>query len=269
MNTDKYFDTIEQYFEGQMSAKEEAAFEAEMERNPALKSSVENYEIADDAIELLVENNLRAELNDLRQVSSSKHMNSSNPEKKATAKVFQMKGLIRKLSIAASIALVVGFFAFQFMGSQYANDSLMSANYGEVNFSSVRGDSSDAVSNSELALKEATSAWNKQNYDRVIELVETIPPTDGYFAKAQYLLAHSFYQKGAYKKAQTAFETVATQQNEKYTEKAQWYAILAGIGANESETNIKNKLDVIIADEGHDFEQKAKNLKADLDSFWR
>lgn len=269
MNTDKYFDTIEQYFEGQMSPQEAADFEAEIERNPALKTSVENYEIANDAIELLVEKNLRAELEEWQQEADTDQIKPLLKGEKNEAKVFKMRTLVRNLSIAASVALVIGFFTFQMLGNQYSNENLMSTNYGEINFSTIRGENPDAASNSELVLEEATTAWANNNYDRAIELVEGISPTDEYFAKAQYILGHSFYQKGEFKKAQTAFETTATQQNEKYTEKAQWYEILAAIGANESELIINNKLDSIIADKGHAFEQKALDLKADLNSFWR
>ena len=37
----------------------------------SLKTSIGNYKIANDAIELLIENSLRAELNDLRQAEQS------------------------------------------------------------------------------------------------------------------------------------------------------------------------------------------------------
>lgn len=261
MNTEKYFDTIEKYFEGQMSAAEAATFEAEMAKNPALKATAENYQIADEAIEVLIESSLRAELKDLRQAGQQATKNE--------AKVVKMKPWLRHLSIAASVALLVGFFTFQYMGNQYSNQQLMQANYGDVSFSTLRGVNPDNADNAQLVLEEATAAWEADNYERVIELVQGIPTTDDYYAKAQYMLGHSLYQQGDYKNASVAFDTTVAQEDEKYTDNAQWYAILSAIGADESMPSIQERLEVIIADTGHGFEQQARDLREDLGSFWR
>lgn len=269
MNTEKYFDAIEKYFEGQMSATEAATFEAEMAKNPALKATVENYQIADEAIEVLIESSLRAELKDLRQAGQQTEITDTSQTTKKEAKVINMRPWIRNLSIAASVALLVGFFTFQYMDNQYSNEQLMQANYGEVNFSTLRGVNPDNVDNAQLVLEEATAAWEAENYERVIELVQGIPMTDDYYAKAQYMLGHSLYQQGDYKNATIAFDSTVAQEDEKYTDNAQWYAILSAIGADEAMSSIQERLEAIISDTGHGFEQQARDLRQDLGSFWR
>jgi len=54
---------IEKYLNGTLSQQEILLFEQKIERTPVLKEAIINYKIANDAIELMIEDKTRALLN--------------------------------------------------------------------------------------------------------------------------------------------------------------------------------------------------------------
>lgn len=264
MNTEKYFDRIEQYFAGEMNAAEERAFEAEMETNSELKETVEGYHLADEALELLIGDNLRNELQEWGQEAAGAKVVSIQKEQKREAKVISLRSYASRFAMAASVLLLIGFFTFQFMGSQYSNESLRTAYYENPDFSQlgIRGDD-------EFSLDDAYTALKANDLDKGMSLLQEIPADNNFYAEAQYRLGEVYLVKKEYKNAIKAFDNVVTTGHTSFVEDAEWNKIVAYLGTDNLNDDFHITLDNIVNDDGHAHYKKAKKLKEELGSFWR
>ena len=256
-------DKIEKYLNGEMTSQDEAQFDAEIEQNPELAAAVDNFGVANDAIELLIEDNLRAELNNLKaeesgsQASNVVSINKNKP-------VARMRSLRSYLAAAASVALLLGFFGMNWAGDNYSDTALGEEMYSGYDLPNVR-----SGNNTLHPFSEGLTAFQNKNYNQAVQFFKGIVVDDPRYAEAQFYLGHALLESDYYGEAATQFEKVASLNDVRYTENAEWYQIVAQLSSGETTTNFDTLLTKITVDKDHTFNKQAIELQSKLNSFWR
>lgn len=251
----KYTERIEAYLIGELSPQARADLEQAMKQDPALQAEFDNREMAHTAIDILIEDDLRATLRALEAKKDTPIV--AAPE--ATVRTMN-KGRSRRLfllSVAAGIVLLVGFFGLQFFGGSGTPSNQLAMDYYERPSFEQRGQVEF------FRLENGLAVMRENDYKAAIPFFDSIPEGDDYYVGAQYNRAHALYLLHDFEAAQAGFSVAAKGGDSRYTEKAAWYELLSCFAAKK-ETGCKALLDAIIRDEGHSYYQKAKDLKSKL-----
>ena len=123
------FNQIEAYLSGEMTETEATAFDKAVASNAELAAAVDRHLLAHDAIEVMIEDNLRAEMKDwsaAENKNKAAKIHQISQKKGSSGKV---RRLFYSLAAAASVAIVVGFFGLQFSNTNYSNTALSAGAY--------------------------------------------------------------------------------------------------------------------------------------------
>lgn len=254
---------IEKYVNGEMSASEEKAFDAAIEQDATLATAVDNFGVANDAIELLIEDNLRTELDNLRAEESAESANNVVSINKSKP-VARMRSLRRYLAMAASVALLLGFFGMNWAGSNYSDAALGEGIYSGYDMPNVR-----SGGNTLHPFSEGITAYNAGDYAKAIPFFQGIVVDDPRYAEAQFYLGHALLKNKDFSSAATQFKKVQTLNDVRYTENAEWYQIVAQLSAEQTNDEFYTLLNKITNDSNHTFNSQAVDLQGKLNSFWR
>lgn len=251
---EKVFEKIEAYFEGTMNETESLAFEKELDNDTTLASIMDRHQMANDALEVLIEDNLRSEL---------KAMAGDEKIKPIATRQKGIRRYLAPLAIAASVVLLVGFFSVIQMNA-HSNESILNRHYTAYEMPMVRSGGSTQP------LTEGVKAYQAKDYEAAINYFGNIPIEAPLYTKAQFYLGQAFYQNQQYEQALMPFGEIANSDDLELNEKADWYALLAGLAAKqENTTDFKNRLNRIATDKDHSFQNQAQTIQQDLESFWR
>lgn len=254
------FNKIEAYLSGDMPESEATRFDQEIAQNTVLAAAVDRHLVAQDAIEVMIEKNLRSEMETWRKEEKQEATVHTIGQKKQTATV---RSLAYRFAAAASVALLVGFFALQFSSNNYSNAALSESAYN-YDFSNARSTSS--IQNT---LTPGLKAYENGNYTEAIQYFQNIPTTDGNYTEALFYLGHSHYQNKNHTAAITAFQQVIATKDIRYTEAAEWFQIVNTLATDKLDANFNSLLDKIADDGGHTYHHNALELRNQLNSFWR
>jgi len=262
MDISLYIERIEQHETGAMNAAERSAFEAELAGNADLRQAQALYIQANEVLEQGLENKLRHQLQDWASETAQVPMTAT----KTPAKVVSMQSTWMRMAIAASVALLIGWFGFQWAGSQYSDQALYSGNYEKPNDSVFRA----GGAGEEHPLQTGYDAMKANNMEAAATFFSSVLTDNDYFSEAQYYLGHANLQQQKYDAAITAFNQCKARSSSKFKEKAEWNLLLAYIAVGKTgDTEFKTLLDETANDPAHSYQLKAKELKRDLGSFWR
>ena len=257
---ERILDKIETYLNGEMTAQEEKAFDLEIEQNPELAKAVNNFGVANDAIELLIEDNLRKELNQFKSEEAASNKVVSINKNKPQAK---MRSLRSYLAAAASVAVLLGFFGMNWADNNYSNAALSKSFYEEgYNISNVRSGNGDTNT-----LSEGLTAYEAGSFNQAITFFQSVQEGNPRYQEAQFYLANAFFENNNFSDASKQFQKIIDTGDVRYMENAEWYKILAQLAAGE--TVNQSLLNKIAADNDHIFNNKAIALQSKLNSFWR
>jgi TolA-binding protein len=261
MNAERYIERIEQYLEGEMSQAERAAFEAEIDENAELRQTMAAYDGSLSVIEQSIENNLRDQL----QAWAAEDKAAQPAASSSGAKIVSMRTMALRWAAAASILLVIGWFALVQTGKGLSDEALFAAQYDLPQAqAALRGDAA------EHPLASGAAAFDAGDFQTAQTLFEQISEQDEYYAEAQYLLGHIALQQKDYDRAIAGFNRAAERRDPKVSEKAAWNTLLAYIAAKRTdESNFKTLLAQIAGDAGHSYQQQAKTLQSQLADFRR
>lgn len=259
METQK-FDQIEAYLSGDMNETAAAAFDKKVANNPVLAAAVDRHLLAHDAIEIMIEENLRAEMKNWSGTENKSAKIHQIGQAKGGGKV---RRLFYSLAAAASVAIVVGFFGLQFSTNNYSNAALSEGAY-HFDFSTTR-----STNTTESPLAPGLKAYEAANFTEAIQYFQNIAPTNPQYKEAQFYLGHSLYQNKDYNKATNVFQTVITANDIHYKEAAEWYQIVSYLAAKKQDNNFTTLLNQLVIDEGHTYHNNAVELNNKLNSFWR
>ena len=247
-------DKIEAYLNGQLDAGTEAAFEREIEQNPDLARAVDNFGVANDALEVLIADNLREEMKSWSGEQKTTNVVSINRNRRSR---------MRYWAAAASVALVLGFFGLNIFSNGFSNDVLGRDFYENYEVSGLR--SARAADN---PLATGLSAYAEKDFAAAAEVFRGVPAADDRYEEAQFLLGHTLMEQRDYAAAADQFGRVIEQNDVRYRETAEWNQLLAWLHLDRTDATFQARLQKIVADPAHSKNAEAVQLNERLNSFW-
>ena len=247
-------DKMDALFRGTLSESEEQSLRTEIETNSELKAEFNLRKVEHEAMNLLVEDDLRSNFEIWE--------NEKDVKKPIKTKVISLKRLIIPISLAASFLLIIGFFIIQ--SNDYSNE-LLAARYYTPDFSTLRsiGDEDpDAFVNVENILKNKIV----DRYPELEQALKNIPTQNLNYTKGQFYLGHLYYDQNNNSKAISAFDKAL--ENTELKDDAQWFKALALLKNGITE-EAKTILSEIGNNPNHKHVTRAKGVLNDMDSFWR
>ena len=200
-----YFEQIEDYLEKRLDRKSLEAFSQAIRNDPTLKEAVIKEKMANRAIELNGEEELRGMLNSVK----AKHGPIKIPEElepPKEPKIKQMntnKSVFSKLAgaVAAIVIIGAGWFLIKNASSENiaATNKIYSQYIQDPNSAGTKsGDTWEAAPELNDGVAELVKF---QNFDEAIKKFKTIPENSADYISAQYYLAHAYLKKEDYTSA--------------------------------------------------------------------
>lgn len=250
-------DSIEQYLNNELNEEERRTLESNLEKDDTLSQAFQTRKLAHDAIEMIIEDNLRDQLRQLEE----EHQASSETEGKVVSMKTNRRFIMRYIAAAASVAILIGAFFFIQTGNQLTDEEVLANFYERPSFSSERG--VKGASNEDInPLKAGLDALDVADYSTAIDSLGAVSEGNAYYISAQYYLGHALYLNGDFEQAMDAFDDVIGNGDIQFIENAQWYALLSCLNA---EASCKERIDTILSDEEHFFYQKAVELSNQIE----
>jgi len=263
MKIELYIERMEQYETGTMTAAERAVFESELATNAALRQALALFQQTNEVIEQGIENSLRSQLRTWKEeVVVETPMTVT---KSSGGRVVRMRSTWVRLAVAASIALLVGWFGVRWAHSQYADEALFAAQYEKPTDSSFRSGSA-----ADRPLQPGLDAWSAGDLNKAMLFFSNISPDDDHYAEAEYYLGHVALQQQQYDLAIAAFGLSAQHGPSKFKEKAEWNRVLAYLAAGHTQyPEFQAFLGQIADNPAHSYQAQAGVLQGKLTSVWR
>ena len=257
MNEESTYQQIQDYLEGNLEAAARTAFEAAMQDNPELKKAVDLQRLSMEAIELVIADSLRADLQAWQAEAEQKDTTSGGGQ------IRTLRQRILPLSIAATVLLVIGFFASTYLAQPYDNDALASSYYQNDLLQRVRGSRSASL------LQDGMNLYESGDYAGAIASMEEVS-NPALLAEAAYAIGHSHYQLGDYEQAMQDFLQVTASQDPRFAEKAEFFYLLAALAADQTEqADFTRVLEQILNNESHLYHKRTVELNQKLHHFFR
>lgn len=267
----KNFDKIEAYLAGELSAAEAKAFDAQIAADEALSLEIDQHTIAHDAIEVLIEEDLRNQLQQLKAEEATAAtaetkvvpLAPTSTEKVVSMQPRKRRSLFPRLAAAASVAILLGFFGLQYNAT--SNDTLLDTYYtGDDMGVNIRGGN---VTQTPLA--DGATAFNAKKYTKATDFYKSVPSTSERYNEAQFYVGHSLYKNAQFAEAAAQYGKVAAIGDIRYTDKAEWYQVLSLLANDQLDTTFNTVLNKIKTDTNHSYHQKAQELNSSLNSTMR
>ena len=249
------FDRIEAYLFGQMSAEENAGFEREIAENADLAAEVEHQRLEHRAMELLLREELRANLNTWKAEKEA----LAAPAAGTGAKVVSMgsnRRLLYRIAAAASVLLIIGFFSRQFFAG--ANHEQLALQYFAGSETGYRG---DGPAN---PLDPVYDAMNRQDWRAALGALDRVSTAD-YRMTALQLRGECQFRLKEYTASVTTFETLlAANPAAEIREQAEWDLLMAYLAEGKHKAEQERLLMQLVEDAGHPYQEKAVELKGKM-----
>lgn len=242
-----FYDKIEDFVAGRLSAEQEQTFKAKMEAEPEFLQEVEAHQDAHDVVGMYAKIRMKEKVKSLHQKS------------KTTSGVFQKKNYL----VAASISILMIMSGFWFAGTNFSNQALVADNFQLPTFSqrNIGNNNADEIS------KQVKDAYTNKDYEQAISLLSSIPQSLAY-NKAQYHLGNLYLQEKHSLNAIAVFQDLIESGDTRYLEDAQWLLVIAHLQNDDVEL-AKLSLEQILQTPGHSLYNRALEMKKKLNSFWR
>lgn len=290
MNESLSYNRIERYLLGQMSPQERAAFEAEVARDAALAEQLAIQQREHQALEVLVEDHLRAQL---------KHWAEQYPLREPTPWYRQ-----QAVWMAAASLLLLGILYLAWPSAPKSDPALVQtesppppteplpapptedkAAIGETPAEDANPESATqryialashyterpkfqriVVRNEQAPLSYMDSAYlalEKGQYAKAILRLRRIPESDDHYISAQHLIGEAFFASGAYAKAIPYLQAAANTPDYLRKSEAEWQWALASLHLANADDS-RRVLQRIVKDATHPYYRKAKQLLSEL-----
>lgn len=268
-----YVEQIDAYLDQELSAADLAAFEKALQSDTALQEEVRLHRLERAAILMMIEEEFKGKIKTWRDADKA------NSTDTTTAKVIDIKKTARKpqpqqvswmrrLSIAASVLLLIGAGSWFWASQNYSNTALSKDYYLLADAGGDKGGSTTVEADVQKGL---TAFFTEKDYAKAATAFAKIPTNSPQYIEARYYLAHSQFQQGQYSKATESYQYLLRQETLPAfmnRNKIEWNQLLAMLGNGQKNTAFYAKLDQLIQKGSPPFDQKAKDLKADLNRFW-
>lgn len=237
--------TFDKYLQDELTEVEKKSFEAQLLNDAEFKKDFEIYKALEASLSSKFENE-EAEI-ELRKTLTnlgSEHIKNDETTKKET-KVISLFNY-KKLMIAASIALLIGFFMFKDGNPVYSDF----ANHGNLEIV-VRSENSEEILNAE-------NAFNSQKYFEALQELKILSDLNPDDVELQLYKAICHLELNSYTDADRIFDEISKGESSLAT-KATWYKALSFL-KQEKLKECKEALQ-IIPESAEEYPQAKKLLK--------
>lgn len=260
MNIDINFDRIEAYLFGAMPAADRQIMEAEMAENAQLAASVELHRLEHRAMELSAQQDLRAQFsawNDEKQAENATETAAAKGEGRVVALGgASSRRTWMRYAIAASVTLMVGFFAKSIFFPGMSDGELAGSFFDETSLA-VRGGGGQIPAE----LTAATAAMAQKDYPKAASLLAQVTDST-YLIKSRLLLGECWFRSGDFQGAGAMFnEVIKDGQSRANREQAEWFLVLTQLAKGDEKSAFEAGLQKILADPNHAFYSKAEALR--------
>lgn len=210
---DTTYIAFDKYLNNELSKEELISFEKKLETDSEFQQEFEIYKALNSSLSSTIENEAaEAELRNTLTDLGEKFIKEEPPKKET--KVIPLMNY-RKLMVAASIALLIGFFIFKDGGtpaySDYSNHQTLEL--------VVRSDQNEAFS-------EAEKAFNSKNYEEALAQLTIISNKNPNDAEIELYKGICELELNKFTAAETTFEAIS-QGKSSFATTAIWYKALS------------------------------------------
>jgi tetratricopeptide (TPR) repeat protein len=244
-NTTTRIEEIEEYLYNELPEEEMASFEAELSSNLDLVAEINLVKDIDLALK---ENDIMQLRNSLRNIAGDIAAEKQT-ERSFVAKINAKRVLVA--SVAASLVLLLGITGL--LSRQSSPGEIYQKFYTTYQTSGV---SRSATAEVNQTLATALQKFNSQDYEAALNLLQQVVSSDQNNAAGHFYAGAAFQETGKYSKAISEYETVIINNDNLFTEQAQWYIGLCYIQTNENKKAYK-QFKKIAESQGF-YQQKAK-----------
>ena len=235
---------IERYLNNEITTTEKEAFDLRLQKEEILKAEFQRRQTAHNALDFIITSNFKKQLERLESESETGTIKKMNIRR------------ISILSIAASIAILVGAF-YLFSLQDTAKGVQLAASYYEIpNLNNLRNGIGETAN--ENLLSRGLTALQNQEYNAAIKSLDSIQSNAPFYLEAQYYQAHAYYLSDQFKKAESAFEAISTTIDIRYSEEAEWFALLSCL---TQESTCEEKLNRLLKNSDHTYHKQALEIR--------
>ena len=210
---DTTYITFDKYLNNELSKEELISFENRLETDTEFQEEFNIYKALESSLSSTYENETaEAELRNTLTELGEKHIKEETPKKKT--KVISLMNY-RKLMVAASIALLIGFFIFKDGGTPTYNDF---SNHQTLELV-VRSDQNEAFS-------KAEKAFNSKNYEEALTQLTILSSTHPNDIEIELYKAICLLELNNFTTADTIFDNIS-KGDSSFTTTALWYKALS------------------------------------------
>ena len=252
----KYFEKIEAFVRGQLSDADRKDFIKAMEADPQIQADVDTFTTADILIERNISNELKNQMNDWKAKESSSQSNETTTETNKVQKSGVIRSLYKRLAYAATFLLLIT--AAGYMMSTNYSDQNLAANYDHAW-------SEDADVRGEMQNEGSTNyAIDKAFEDKDLDFLRKDDSP-----RSIYYHGLLLKNKKEYKAAIQKFELSLKTADAELKKHAEWQIIISSLLNKDFDQRASDLLERVIKDPSNMYNEDAKKMKKDLDSFWR
>lgn len=238
---------IEGYINNELSEKELASFEAELFSNQALAAEIELARNIDLAIK---ENDIMQLRGNLQGIAGA--ISAADQAEQSFAGRFRpRKALI--VAVAASLAILLGITGL--LSKQSSQGDLYRKYHSAYETPGVVRSASMASSQT---LAMALQKFDNRDYEQAIGLLQKVISDDQKNMAGHFYAGAALQETGKYRQAINKYETVIVDNDNLFTEQAEWYIALCYLRTNENK-KAYIQFDKIAKKEGF-YQFKAKAL---------
>jgi tetratricopeptide (TPR) repeat protein len=231
---EQYISKIEAYFKRTLSDDERKKFEKELQKDPVLKETFDQYKLAMDVMDQQIENDLRVKFSDWKK--EKKHIS---------------RNITIYSAMAASIVILVGFYLiFKWRTGSATYEQLASRYY------SLPEPPAYSMGDEEIHTEKGMNAYRKNSFqDAINEWLKVKDPDP----EVMYYLGHAYYNEKEYQKAAQIFKKLA-KGTSVYNYPSDWYLLLSLLSSGNTE-QFQHQTEYILSDKKHPYYKDALELK--------
>lgn len=249
----KSLENIEAYLHNLMTGKEQDDFKKELKSNPNLQNELDMYEEGNEILEHLVSKQLQNDLDTWWDQAEGMKTNNA-----------RIVGFSRRSwIIAAGLGLLISVAGWLLISEKKPNKSphaIADRYIADISISHLKGNSSDIKTN----YIKGCEAFDTKNYEAAITILEKVETGSAIYYDAQMIIGYSYAKLKKWNNADLVFNGIIENGRPKLSDEASYLQILTMIKGGQNKKEIQALLDKIVADEGHDYNQKARTLKEAL-----
>ena len=248
MNSFRHIERIEAFVEGRMQPEEKQQFEVDLKENETLQKEYQTYLATLKIAEVLAYKQTEHLLPGEKQPPKTRFSSIKNRN------IF---------AIAAGFLLLLFISGSWLANRSYSDRALFNTYYKDPNLSPFRGGI-----NAGSLFQSAADAYEKQAFDQVARLLDTVQVNNPGFVIAQNLLGHAMLHLEQSDKAISAFDKILATSEMQNREDTEWNLALSYLKKGDV-VSAKIQLNSIAQTSGHTHQEPAVKILKDLDSFWR